>query len=126
MNLILKQLIQITLAADVTTPGPGVTTPGPDVTTGGGGGDIELLNPLGKNATPFTVIGNIMDYLLEAGAVILPLVIIYAAFQIMTAGGDEEKWKTGKRTILYAVIGYGIMLVARGLVVVISTILSGG
>lgn len=45
---------------------------------------------------------------------IVTIMILYGAFQILTAGGEPDKIQTGKRTIWYAVIGFVIVLLAGG------------
>jgi hypothetical protein len=49
--------------------------------------------------------------------------VLIGGFQIMTAGGNEEKVKEGKSTIKWAVIGYIIILLANGLVLIIKSVL---
>jgi PKD repeat protein len=49
--------------------------------------------------------------------------IIYAGFQIMTGGGDEEKMKKSRNTILYVFIGIVIMWLAYALVTLVMTAL---
>lgn len=131
MNWLLLKFIKVSYAQSIQpggqfTPG-GQITPGGQFTPGGqqtpstcdpSSEGFNLCNPL--RGTLFDLIDNIMGFLMVAGAVVLPFVIIYAAFQMMTAGGDPEKFQTGKKTILYAVIGYGIILLSRGLVYVIA------
>ncbi len=44
------------------------------------------------------------------------LFVIYAGFQLMTAGGDEEKMKKAKTIIIQVVVGIIIMWLAYSLV----------
>jgi type IV secretory pathway VirB2 component (pilin) len=44
------------------------------------------------------------------------LYVLWAGFQILTAGGDEEKVKKGRTTIIQVVIGIVIMWLAYALV----------
>ncbi len=84
---------------------------------------IELPNPLLKGTT----IQNIFDKIIAALRVVIPSiaagVIIYAAFQILTAGGDTGKFATAKKTIGYAVAGLALFLVADLIVGVITEFL---
>ncbi len=43
---------------------------------------------------------------------------------MVTAAGNEEKFATGKRTVLYAVIGYAIILIGWGITSIIQSLLS--
>lgn len=121
-NWLFIRLIRITQAA------PAVTGGGADITGGGsdftsGGGEFNLVNPLGQGATPFTILERISTYLIYISTLVLPVVVLYAAFQILTAADNPEKFESGKKTILYAVIGFAIILTARGLVFVVGEIL---
>jgi type IV secretory pathway VirB2 component (pilin) len=49
--------------------------------------------------------------------------VIYAGFQIMTGGGDEEKMKKSRNTIFYVFIGIVIMWLAYALVTLVMTAL---
>ena len=78
------------------------------------GGEFELPNPLGTSSI-MEIINRVIDYLiLYIGPPILTIMILYGAFQILTAADKPEKFSSGKKTILYAVIGYGILLLAKG------------
>ena len=88
--------------------------------TGGGTGGIP--NPIGT--TSFTsLLERIIGYLVLIGAPILALMVLYGGFMILTAGGNPEKFKSGKDVILYAVIGYVIILVSWGVIYIIGEIL---
>lgn len=49
--------------------------------------------------------------------------LIYAGFLYMTGAGDEEKIKTAKNYIIYAVVGVAVGLLAKGLVELIDVFL---
>ncbi len=90
---------------------------------GGEGGEFELPNPL-QTTSVADLLARIINFLIiYIGPPIFTLMILYGAFQILTAGGDPEKFKTGKKTILYAVIGYAILLVAGGVGFLIKQLL---
>ncbi|KKU94462.1 MAG: hypothetical protein UY26_C0001G0014 [Candidatus Jorgensenbacteria bacterium GW2011_GWA1_48_13] len=88
---------------------------------------IKLENPL-KADNIAELIQGILKFLVAAGAPVATLMIIIGAYQMLFAGGSPEKFETGKKTILYTVIGYVIILLALGLASVIKDILgvSGG
>ncbi len=50
---------------------------------------------------------------------------LYAGFQIMTAGGDEEKVKSGRKTIINVLIGITVMWLAYAIVSFIINALTG-
>ena len=61
---------------------------------------------------PGVIIANIVKYLLSFLGVIFVILIIYAGFLWMTAGGNEEKIKKAKGLITNATIGLLIVLAA--------------
>lgn len=86
------------------------------------GAQIRLENPL-RTDDPVELLGSIVDWLIIAGAPIAVVMVIYGAFQIMTAQGDTEKFTSGRKTIVYAIVGYGIIICAWGIVAVIQSVL---
>ncbi|MBN2197796.1 hypothetical protein JW698_01195 [Candidatus Wolfebacteria bacterium] len=85
-------------------------------------GGIELKNPLGQNSI-INIINNVLTYLIYISFPILALMILIAGFQIMTAQDNPEKIKKGKTTITYAVIGFIIILISKGSVLIILNII---
>lgn len=62
---------------------------------------------------------TIVQYFLGFVTVVAVLYIIYAGFQVMTGGGDEEKSKKAKNIIIYVTIGIAIMWLAYAIVDII-------
>jgi len=50
------------------------------------------------------------------------VMIIYAGFTWMTAGGDDEKLGSARQTFIYALVGIAVVLVAYGLVKLMTTL----
>jgi len=84
---------------------------------------IGLGNPLGADSIPELIYTIIDWFVIAVGPAIAAVMIIYGGFQILTAGGDPKKFETGKQSILYAVVGYGIILLAEGVVLIIQKLL---
>lgn len=85
---------------------------------------ITLPNPLGTTDTVWELIDKIIAALRDFIAPpIVGLMVIYGAFQILTASDNEDKFKSGKKTILYAVIGYAIIFIASGISLIIRDVL---
>jgi len=90
--------------------------------TGGTGNGIELENPLGvSNIT--ALIDAIIDFLITVGGALVAIIVIVGGYQILFAAGDPQKFATGKKTIIYAVVGYGIIWLSRGVVFLIQNVL---
>ena len=83
-----------------------------------------IKNPL-KNDSLIAFINSIIDAALKLGAIVSVIAVILAGFMFVTAHGDEEKIKTAKKILLYAVIGMVILLGARMISeVIINTVTS--
>jgi len=93
----------------------------------GDGGSITLNNPLGaSNGTIVGLINTVISYFtLYIAPAVVVIMVLYGAFQMLTAGGKPEEFAKGRKTILYAIIGYAIVLVAAGLVAVVETVIGG-
>jgi len=83
---------------------------------------ISLPNPLSCQNLG-CIFTEIISKLAELAIPIVVIMVLIGGFQIMTAGGNEEKIKQGKSTIWWAVIGYIIILLANGLVLIIESVL---
>lgn len=84
---------------------------------------ITIDNPLGANTTVADVINRIAGYMYGVAAALSTIMVLIGAFQILTAAGDAVKYKKGKDTIVYTVIGLAIILLAGGVVSLVSGIL---
>ncbi len=86
----------------------------------------KLTNPLGdENMTFAQILCKIGDWLIQIGAPVAVLMVLVGAFQIMTSGGEPEKLNKGKKTILWTVVGYGILLLGWGIAEIIANVLGG-
>ncbi len=103
----------------------GGVTGGEDNGGGVTGGGVTLDNPAGSD-TIEGLVHNITSALVIIATPIVAIMILIGAFQILFAAGDPEKFKRGKKTILYTVIGYAIILVASGITSIINNVLSAG
>lgn len=92
--------------------------------TGGGGPrpDTSLPDPLGGQSFA-ELINRFISWLIKISAPLFVIFLIIGAFQIMTAGGDENKFKKGKNTLTYTIIGFGIILLAKGIIFVVKEFL---
>jgi len=92
-------------------------------------GGFQIVNPLGCETTDpdqppaLCVVRKIIRNLLIIAAPLAVLMVMFGAFQILTAGGKPERITSGRNTILYAAIGFAVVLVADGVVVILQNIL---
>lgn len=66
---------------------------------------------------------NATNWILGFVGMIAVLMIIWGGVLYLTSAGDEDKAKTGKRTLSYAIIGLAIAGIAYALVNVIVTVI---
>lgn len=66
---------------------------------------------------------EIAKWVTSIAAAIATIMILVGAYQILFAAGNPEKLETGKKTILYTVIAYAILLLSWGIVSIIQKFL---
>ena len=92
---------------------------------------VTLCDPLGNNCkfggeTFVSIAGNIANFLVVDIAIpITVIMVLVGAFQIMTAGGDPEKFSSGRKTITYAAIGLAAAFISLGAAQLIQNFLGG-
>lgn len=82
---------------------------------------VELEPPI-KHKTFEELIDAIINFLMQLALVVAPITIIIAGFYFITAAGDPAKIDTGKKIILYTVIGLFIVLLSRGIIALFKEI----
>lgn len=66
-----------------------------------------------------TIINTIVNWMFGILLAVAVILILYSAFLYLTSGGDEEKVKTAKKYLVYAIIAVAIGIVAKGIVYLI-------
>ena len=66
-----------------------------------------------------------LNWFFNITIIIAAIFLVFAGWQYITAGGDEEKMKSGLNTLIRALIGVGIALLAKGLIYIVSTFVIG-
>lgn len=80
-------------------------------------------NPLGRGATFERVINNIVRYANLLLAPLATIMVLVAGLMYMTSGGNEERLKTARQTLLWAVVGIAIVLISNGALAIIKSAL---
>ena len=83
---------------------------------------VEFQNPL-EYETFGELIDAIIKFIFYIAVVVTPLMIIIGAFYILTAAGDPKNIGTGKNVIIYTLVGLAIILLARGLIAMIESLI---
>ena len=89
-----------------------------------GGPPVVLINPLDCDDL-ICVINAIINFLFFLVMALAPLMIIWAAFLILTSGGRAEQVNKGKTIILWTLVAVAIVLLAKGLPAIIKGVLGG-
>ncbi|MBI4993574.1 hypothetical protein HZC33_01260 [Candidatus Wolfebacteria bacterium] len=88
------------------------------ITSGSG-----LTNPLGAGATIWTLLDGLIGFLIKVGSFILPIMVLYGGYLILSAGDDPKKVESGREVILWAVVGFIIILCSWGVIYIIGDVL---
>lgn len=88
------------------------------------GAQVVIENPL-KYGSIEELIDSLINFIFWISLAIVPLMIIIAGFYWLTAAGDPKKVKTALDIIKWTVIGFAIILFAKGLVAIIRHVLGG-
>jgi len=81
-----------------------------------------MCNPLDAPDFP-TLIDNITNYIFWIATAIVPVIVLIAAMYFITSGGQTEKVTKARRMIYYAVIGYMVVLFAKGIVALLKSLI---
>jgi hypothetical protein len=105
----------------------GPIVPGGPTVPPAGGVSITLINPLECKLPGYEGFGCVAQAIINALFYIsIPLVsimVLIGGFQILTAAGNPEKFTKGRNTILYAVLGFAIIIIGLGAVSLIRQLL---
>ncbi len=83
---------------------------------------VKIENPL--NAPSFdALIDNVTNFIFNIALAIVPLMIVIAGFYFMTSGGNPEQVKRAKDLIFYTIIGFIIILLAKGFIALLRGVL---
>ena len=110
LNFFLTSLLMMIFIAPLFVLAEEGCTGGGGEGCGGGSGPIEIVNPFKKDSIKGLIETIVNDILMPIGGVIAVMMIMYAGFKYVTAGGDATKIKEAHEALKYAVIGAAILL----------------
>ncbi len=88
-------------------------------------GSAELPNPLGDTKDIPSLVANLIKVVLGLVGVLALVMFIYGGILWMTSGGNEQKIKKGKDTLVWATLGLAIIFFSYAIVnFVLETILT--
>ena len=83
--------------------------------------EIKLSNPLGCDDFE-CVVTKIIDAIFALSIPVVAAMVIIGGFQILAGGSSPEKVKSGRQTILWAVVGFVVILFAKSVVFIIQDV----
>jgi len=97
---------------------------GPTTPSQPSGSGLTIQNPLKANNFE-DLVNYLIKFVFYIALAIAPLMIIIAGFFWITSAGDPARVKTAQTIILYTSIGLAVILLARGLIAIIKSVLGG-
>ncbi len=89
---------------------------------GGGGQIIKFENPLkAKNLTE--LVDNLLNFLFTLAIIGAPILLVIAGVMFMTAAGNPARISTARNMLMWTIIGFGVILLAKGLVALLQGVL---
>jgi len=83
---------------------------------------IQIQNPL--IATSFeAIIDNIIDFIFKIVIVLAPLMVVIGGFLFVTAGGNIQQITQAKNLLIWTAVGFLVVLLSKGIIGIIETIL---
>ena len=83
---------------------------------------VDIKCPI--STTDFNdLVENILNWLLGVSASVALLMLVAGGIMYATAMGSEEKLKSAKKTILYAILGMVIVFLSYSMIVILHKIL---
>jgi len=71
------------------------------------------------------ILDRALNWFFGIALIIAAIMLVYAGFNYVTASGNEEKIKTATKTLIFALIGVAIALLAKGLPMLVQDFLLG-
>ncbi len=81
--------------------------------------------PSGTGVDIWDLLIKALNWFFNITIIIAAIFLVFAGWQYVTAGGDEDKMKNGLNTLIRALIGVAIALLAKGLIYIVSTFITG-
>ncbi len=88
-------------------------TGGTQTDTGNTGGGVTLINPLKSGTSLESFLGNILDFVIRIGSVVVILMMVLVGFKFVTAQENDTKITEARTMLLWTVIGALVLLGAK-------------
>jgi uncharacterized protein involved in exopolysaccharide biosynthesis len=65
-----------------------------------------------------------MTFLFQVAVPLTAVMALIGGFQMITSAGNPEKVSSGRKTLMWAAIGFAVVILAGGVVAIITNLLS--
>ncbi len=79
------------------------------------GGSVTLVNPLGSGTSLESFLGNILEFVVRIGTIIVILMLVFVGYKFVVAQGSETKLTEAKKMLLWTVVGALVLLGAQAI-----------
>lgn len=86
-------------------------------TNGAGDSGITLVNPLGAGTDLTTLLGEVLDFVVNIGAIVVILMIVFVGYKFVVARGNPAKITEARQALLWTVVGALILLGAKAIAI---------
>jgi flagellar basal body-associated protein FliL len=83
------------------------------------------INPYGETGDITSLIKNIINFLIRLAIPITAILVVYAGYLYITSAGNEDKVKTAQKALIWALIGFGVVLIASSVPTIIEEFIFG-
>lgn len=73
-----------------------------------------------------TLTGTVINWFFTLLLVLSVGMVIYAGFTLLTSGGEPQKVDSGKKILLWAIVGFSVAILSKGLLTLVCNWLLGG
>jgi len=88
--------------------------------------EFVFPNPFGTTTSDIsTLASKIIDFLILLAVPISAILIVYAGYLYITSAGNEDKVKTAQKALIWALVGFAIVLIASSVPPIIEKFLYG-
>ncbi len=82
----------------------------------------SLTDPITSIKGIITLINTIATWFFNIVLAVAVIVLLLAAFQWLTSGGNEEKVGTARKNLIWGLVGIAVAFLAKGLVALIKSL----
>ncbi len=87
-----------------------------------GAQDVKFIENVKDIPGIVKIIDRIIDYIFAFLILLATVMVLYAAYLYLTAGGDEGNIGKAKNAIIYAAVGVAVALLAKAVAFIVASI----